>query len=307
MNILVTGANGQLGQCLRDLVERLDENDSSKWFWTDVNDIGRTVEHLDITDMSDVRSFIKRNEVDTIINCAAATNPDVLEDNITLGRALNVEAPKNLAIVCKEFNAKLIHVSTDYVFGDNIGIPRTEEDPTNPTSVYGKTKLEGEAMIKDSGCDYLIFRTAWLYSEHGNNFVKTMIKLMETKSDISVVSDQVGTPTYARDLAEIIYNAAVFRRDAGGIYHFTNDGVCSWYDFTKAIEYLCRTSGKFQNLAWVNSISTEDFYNGKPHAVRPHYSVLSKEKLARDFQHQYIPKHWFVSLITCVSNLLADK
>jgi dTDP-4-dehydrorhamnose reductase len=202
MNILVTGANGQLGQCLRDLVPE----DRDNWFWTDVSGVeGRKCDYLDITDAESVKKYFVDNAISVCVNCAAYTNVDKAEEDQEMAKKLNADAPKILAEACKIHGTKLIHISTDYVFNGTAFIPLTEDRATFPMSVYGKTKLEGEQNIINSGCKYLIFRTAWLHSEYGNNFVKTMMKLILDKEEISVVDDQIGTPTYARTLAEFIY------------------------------------------------------------------------------------------------------
>ena len=294
MKILVTGANGQLGQCLRDIIEK-SNNRKYKWFWTDVVETDREVDTLDITDVDAVRKYVKKNKIDTVVNCAAATNVDGVEDNVEFARLLNITAVKNLASICEEYDARLIHISTDFVFGDDKCSPYTPEDETNPLSVYGKTKLAGEAEIKESGCKYVIIRTAWLYSKYGNNFLKTMTKLMDTKKEIKVVNDQIGTPTYAPDLADIIYTA-VRREKISGVYHFTNEGVCSWYDFA------CMIRSCVVRNTEVIGITTDEYYkDGKPHAVRPHYSVLDKSKTKTDFDYE--PVWWAERVLQCVNEL----
>ena len=303
MNILVTGANGQLGQCLRDQVEQLDEENT--WFWTDVMDIpNREVQHLDITDEEAVRKFFVDNSISVCVNCAAYTNVDKAEEDQEMAKKLNADAPKNLAEASKIHGAKLIHISTDYVFNGTSFIPLTEDRATFPMSVYGKTKLEGEQNIINSGCKYLILRTAWLYSEYGNNFVKTMMKLIAEKKDLYVVNDQIGTPTYARNLAEFICNIILETKPLikEGIYHFTNEGVCSWYDFTHEIRRCMVEVGyPSERFAGINPISTKEFYGGKKHALRPFYSVLNKAKIKEDFG--MVPPHWTNGVMECVQNL----
>lgn len=304
MNILVTGANGQLGQCLRDQVEQWDNENT--WFWTDVMDIpNREVQHLDITDEEAVRKFFVDNSICVCVNCAAYTNVDKAEEDQEMAKKLNADAPKILAEASKIHLAKLIHISTDYVFNGTSFIPLTEDRLTFPRSVYGKTKLEGEQNIINSGCKYLIFRTAWLYSEYGNNFVKTMMKLIAENVDLYVVNDQIGTPTYARNLAEFIFDIIwkIKPLDKEGTYHFTDEGVCSWYDFTDEIERNMSTAdSKIGRLAGINPISTNEFYGKKKHAQRPFYSVLNKTKLRDDFDR--VPRRWTVGVQKCVRNLL---
>ncbi len=309
MNILVTGANGQLGQCLRDLVDNGCEINQNTWVWTDVSSIeGLECQYLDITDAEAVKKFFIDNSISVCINCAAYTNVDRAETDQELARKLNAIAPQNLAEACNIHGAKLIHISTDYVFNGLSFIPITEDRGTFPTSVYGRTKLEGEQNIINSGCKYMIFRTAWLYSEYGNNFVKTMVKLIESRPEISVVYDQIGTPTYARNLAELIYTCVqtidLLRID--GIFHYTDDGVCSWYDFAHEImeALLDIETGK---LAKIIPVTTEDFYGDKPHAPRPYYSVLSKEKVKNTFSYHCKRNHWSEGVWTCVSNLIAQR
>lgn len=316
MNILVTGANGQLGQCLRDIVEE-NQNSENTWFWTDVADIeGRDVRHLDITDEKAIECFFKDNSINVCVNCAAYTNVDKAEDDQELARKLNADAPGLLAKACKAHDAKLIHISTDYVFNGTSFMPLTEERMTLPTSVYGKTKLEGEENIVKSGCDYLIFRTAWLYSEYGNNFVKTMLRLVENNEEVKVVNDQIGTPTYAGNLAMLIYYiiAEVKPLEKTGIYHYTDEGACSWYDFAQGIacERGLYEIPEDKGLAAIIPVSTKEFYGDKKHASRPFYSVLNKGKVKRDFISQFetittdIP-HWMVPLNMCVRKIMEKR
>ncbi|MDE6638327.1 MAG: dTDP-4-dehydrorhamnose reductase, partial [Muribaculaceae bacterium] len=227
MNILVTGANGQLGNCMRIAAQNSNDN----YIFTDVAE-------LDITNPEAVKKAVKDHDVNVIVNCAAYTNVDKAESDAEFAEILNAKAVRNLADAIKENDGTLIHISTDYVFGGSEGnTPRTEDLPSNPTGVYGLTKLHGEQQIADSGVKALIFRTAWLYSEYGKNFVKTMLNLTSTKHHLKVVFDQVGTPTYAQDLADAIFHIIENRKMDGneGIFHYSNEGVCSWYDFTKAI------------------------------------------------------------------------
>lgn len=287
MKILVTGANGQLGMCLRDRAK-------GDFLFTDVVDIeGIKTIHLDITDLDAIRSIIKSENVEAIINCAAYTNVDAAEDHYDLAELLNAKAVENLAIAMKEVGGLLIHISTDYVFGkEPYNTPCKEDQKGTPTGVYGLTKLHGEEAILRSGVRYVILRTAWLYSEYGKNFVKTMLHLTATKPQLKVVFDQTGTPTYAGDLADAIL--AILQSPVEGVYHYSNEGVCSWYDFTKMIaEY----SGQTQ--CDIIPCHSEEF----PSKVkRPAYSVLDKTKVKETFGIR-IP-YWTDSLKMCVVKLL---
>lgn len=305
MNILVTGANGQLGQCLRDLAE----NDSKNtWFWTDVSEVeGRKCDYLDITDAENVRRYFVDNSISVCVNCAAYTNVDKAEEDQEKAKKLNADAPKNLAEACKIHGTKLIHISTDYVFNGTSFMPITEERMALPMSVYGKTKLEGEENIINSGCKYLIFRTAWLYSEYGNNFVKTMMKLIADKEEISVVDDQIGTPTYARTLAGFIYRIIdeVVPLQKEGIYHFTNEGVCSWFDFACLIRDCMADCLDDVKLSAIKPVSTKDFYGDRKHAPRPYYSVLNKKKLKNDFG--FVGDNWMYFVERCVERIMGKN
>ena len=293
MNILVTGANGQLGNEMR-IVSR---NSSDKYIFTDVMDIeGVQTTHLDITDIEAVRNIVKDNDVKCIINCAAYTNVDKAESDEAFCRVLNAKAPENLAVVMAEVDGLLVHVSTDYVFGaDPYNVPCKEDQKGTPTGVYGKTKLEGEQAIIASGCKYVILRTAWLYSEFGKNFVKTMLNLTATKPQLKVVFDQVGTPTYALDLANAIYDIVNGRKYEGntGIYHYSNEGVCSWFDFTKMIAMF---SG--HNDCDIQPCHSDEFPSP---VIRPSYSVFDKTKVKNTFGVK-VP-YWLDSLKTCLKNM----
>ena len=235
MNILVTGTNGQIGNSMRNVAEKSKDH----YIFTDVAE-------LDITDADAVAKAVTDNDVNVIVNCAAYTNVDKAESDAAFAETLNAKAVGNLAQAVKANNGTLIHVSTDYVFGGSQGnTPRTETEPANPTGIYGQTKLHGEQAIKSSGCKALIFRTAWLYSEYGKNFVKTMLNLTSTKPELKVVFDQVGTPTYAQDLADAIFDIIENRKFEGneGIYHYSNEGICSWFDFTKEIAEIAGNTG----------------------------------------------------------------
>ncbi len=282
MNVLVTGANGQLGNEMRLMAQ----NSSHHYIFTDV-------EELDITDINDILQTVKEKEIQIIVNCAAYTNVDKAENDFDIANALNNIAVGRLANVAKAQNATLIHISTDYVFNGNNHIPYTEDDITDPIGVYGKTKLAGEETIKKVGCNYIILRTAWLYSKWGNNFVKTMQKLTLEKDSLSVIFDQIGSPTYAKDLAHAI--SLIIERNMlnqQGIYHYSNEGVCSWFDFAKEI---CELSGHNCNITPIHS---QD-YPSK--VTRPHYSVLDKTKFKETFGSP-VP-YWKDSLKKCINEL----
>lgn len=293
MTILVTGANGQLGSEMR-LVAAASKD---RYIFTDVVEIpGVETVKLDITDLEAVRLIVKENDVKAIVNCAAYTNVDKAEEDQEFCALLNAKAPENLAVAMKDVDGLLVHVSTDYVFGgDPYNVPCREEQKGTPTGVYGLTKLQGEQAIEASGCHYVIIRTAWLYSEFGKNFVKTMLMLTSTKPQLNVVFDQTGTPTYALDLAEAIYDIVENRKYEGnnGVYHFSNEGVCSWYDFTKMIaEYAGNTACD------IMPCHSDEF----PSKVkRPAYSVLDKTKIKNTFGIR-IP-YWTDSLKKCIKNL----
>jgi len=294
MQILVTGANGQLGNEMRIVSKGSKDN----YIFTDVVEMdGQTTTILDITNLDAVKSIVKEKNIQVIINCAAYTNVDKAESDKDFCELLNAKAPENLAIAMKEANGLLVHISTDYVFGgDPYNTPCREEQNGTPTGVYGMTKLLGEQNIQKSGVDYLIFRTAWLYSEFGRNFVKTMINLTATKSQLKVVFDQVGTPTYAYDLAKTIFDVIENRKFQGniGVYHFSDEGVCSWYDFTKMIADLVGNTN-----CDIQPCHSDEF----PSPVkRPAYSVLDKTKVKETFGIS-IP-YWTTSLKICINNLL---
>ena len=294
MTILITGANGQLGNEMRIIAK----DSADKYIFTDVNQVeGIETTYLDITDLSAVRQMVKDNGVNAIVNCAAYTNVDAAETNEALAEKLNAEAPENLAVAMKEVGGLLVHISTDYVFGgEPYNTPCKEDQKGTPTGVYGLSKLHGLQKIIATGWNHVIIRTAWLYSEFGKNFCKTMMNLTATKPELKVVFDQVGTPTYALDLAEAI--KAVLEKFDGsqtGVYHYSNEGVCSWFDFTKMIaEYNGSTECKVQPCY------SCDF----PSPVkRPSYSVLDKSKIKSVFGVE-VP-YWTDSLKTCINNLKA--
>lgn len=304
MTILVTGANGQLGNEMRIF----SKNSTDKYIFTDVSQVeGVETIYLDITDLGAVRKMVADNNVDVIVNCAAWTNVDGAEDpeKYALVEKLNATAPENLAKAMKEVNGLLVHVSTDYVFGgDPYNTPCKEDQKGTPTGVYGLTKLHGEQKILATGCNYVILRTAWLYSEFGKNFVKTMLNLTATKPQLKVVFDQVGTPTYALDLANAILTIIEdYKKESltinnepytkNGIYHFSNEGVCSWYDFTKIIA----------EIAGNTTCDIQPCHSGEfPSPVkRPAFSVLDKTKIKVVFGIT-IP-YWVESLKKCIKQM----
>ena len=296
MNILVTGANGQLGNEMRIVTK----GSKDKYIFTDVVEVeGQETTILDITNLNAIRKMVLEYDVKAIVNCAAWTNVDGAEDSekYELVELLNAKAPENLAIAMKEVGGLLVHISTDYVFGgDPYNTPCKEDQKGTPTGVYGLTKLHGEQNIQNTGVEYLIFRTAWLYSEFGKNFVKTMLNLTSTKPQLKVVFDQVGTPTYAYDLAAAIFDIIENRKYEGnsGVYHYSNEGVCSWYDFTKMIaEIAGNTSCDIQPC------HSDEF----PSPVkRPAFSVLDKTKVKDTFGIK-VP-YWTESLKKCMNNLM---
>ena len=323
MTILVTGANGQLGNEMRIV----SKGSKDKYIFTDVcdahpesvemlhklvgEDVDTSTTKLDITNLDAIRKMVQENDVKVIVNCAAWTNVDGAEDpeKYDIVELLNAKAPENLAIAMKEVNGLLVHISTDYVFGgDPYNTPCKEDQKGTPTGVYGLTKLHGEQKIQATGCNYVILRTAWLYSEFGKNFVKTMLNLTATKPQLKVVFDQVGTPTYAYDLAQTVstilndYKQSLNSKPStlnyakSGIYHFSNEGVCSWYDFTKMIgEYAGNTGCDIQPC------HSDEF----PSPVkRPAYSVLDKTKV-KEALGISIP-YWIDCLKRCLNNIQSN-
>ena len=320
MTILVTGANGQLGNEMRIVTN----GSKDRYIFTDVcdehseslemlqklagSDVVSTTTKLDITNLDAIRKVVIENDVMVIVNCAAWTNVDGAEDpeKYELVESLNAKAPENLAIAMKEVGGLLVHISTDYVFGDDpYNTPFKEDQKGTPTGVYGLTKLHGEHNIQATGVNYLIFRTAWLYSEFGKNFVKTMLNLTATKPQLKVVFDQVGTPTYARDLADAILTAledyklslnsksSTLNYAKSRIYHFSNEGVCSWYDFTKMIaEYSGQTNCD------IHPCHSDEFPSS---VIRPGFSVLDKSKVKISFNIK-VP-YWIDSLKKCINNI----
>lgn len=299
MNILVTGANGQLGNCLRKAASGSKDN----YIFTDVIEDevdGTPVRRLDITDVDAVKNAVTDNDIDMIVNCAAYTNVDRAEDDAEFAELLNATAVRNLAEALKAKNGTLIHISTDYVFGkEPYNVPCRENQKGTPTGVYGLTKLHGEQAIAETGIKALIFRTAWLYSEYGKNFVKTMLNLTSTKPELKVVFDQAGTPTYAQDLADALFSIIENRRFEGndGVYHYSDEGVCSWFDFTKMIaEYAGNTTCD------IRPCHSDEFPSK---VIRPSYSVLDKTKFKETFGLK-IP-YWTDSLKICIKNLKENE
>lgn len=279
----MTGSNGQLGKSIREIAG----NSNDRYIYTDIQE-------LDITDSEAVEDFVKDNDIDIIVNCAAYTNVDAAEDQEDLALKINGEAPGILARAIKKKGGFLIHISTDYVFGGaGKNIPLTEEEPASPTGAYGRTKLRGEEEIAKSGARAVILRTAWLYSDYGNNFVEKILNLLKGRDSIKVVFDQCGTPTYATDLAKAIVDMISERNFEGkeGIYHFSNEGVCSWYDFALA---AARLAG-LENKEVLPCHSSE--FPSK--VLRPSYSVLDKTKYKDTFGKK-VP-HWHESLARCLS------
>ena len=319
MNILITGANGQLGNEMRIVAK----GSADRYFFTDVcdasqdtlsmlhklagDDVCTETSRLDITDLAAIRAFVAQNQIQAIINCAAYTNVDAAEENQELAMLLNAKAPENLAIAMKEANGLLVHISTDYVFGkEPYNVPCREDQQGTPTGVYGYTKLCGEQNIQAVGCQHIIIRTAWLYSEFGKNFCRTMLSLTASKPQLKVVFDQVGTPTYAYDLAQAIsvilddYNKVALNSklstlnyQKNGVYHFSNEGVCSWYDFTKQIQEYAG-----QKVCDVQPCHSSEFPSP---VTRPSYSVLDKTKIKQTFS--VVIPYWTDSLRLCIGNL----
>lgn len=303
MNILVTGANGQLGNEMRIIAQ----NSNDTYFFTDVNQQdGVDTIFLDITDLNAIQEIVSKYSIDAIVNCAAYTNVDAAESNEVIAEKLNAEAPQYLATAMKNVGGLLVQISTDYVFGkEPYNVPCKEDQKGTPTGVYGLTKLHGEQKIKDIGGKYIIIRTAWLYSEFGKNFCKTMMNLTATKPQIKVVFDQTGTPTYALDLANAIYailadyskvcDAVDYTKT--GVYHYSNEGVCSWYDFTKMIAEINGTTD-----CDIQPCHSNEFPSP---VMRPSYSVLDKTKFKQTFGVA-IP-YWTESLKKCISNIKTRK
>ncbi len=319
MNILITGANGQLGNEMRIVAK----GSADRYFFTDVcdasqdtlsmlhklagDDVFTETSRLDITDLAAIRAFVAQNQIQAIINCAAYTNVDAAEGNQELAMLLNAKAPENLAIAMKEANGLLVHISTDYVFGkEPYNVPCREDQQGTPTGMYGYTKLCGEQNIQAVGCQHIIIRTAWLYSEFGKNFCRTMLSLTASKPQLKVVFDQVGTPTYAYDLAKAIsvilddYNKVALNSKLStlnypknGVYHFSNEGVCSWYDFTKQIQEYAE-----QKACDVQPCHSSEFPSP---VTRPSYSVLDKTKIKQTFS--VVIPYWTDSLRLCIGNL----
>ena len=283
-NVLVTGSNGQLASCIKDLAKQYEDLD---FIYTDYKE-------LDICDLNQVNTFFKSNKkIDYCINCAAYTAVDKAESDVEKAFEINANGAKNLAIACSEFDAILIQISTDFVFDGEKKEPYTETDVAKPISVYGASKLQGEIEIKQILETYFILRTSWLYSEHGVNFMKTMLRLAETRDEISVVSDQIGTPTYAGDLADVILKIISSKNTNFGLYHYSNEGVASWYDFAKTIFEASNLKIK------LNAIKTEAYPTP---AKRPFYSVMDKEKIKTSLGVE--TPHWRDGLVRAIKHLI---
>lgn len=290
MNILITGANGQLGNEMRVLSA---EHPQHTYFFTDIAE-------LDITSRDAVKAFVTENNIHIIVNCAAYTNVDKAEIDEDIAHKINASAVENLGLS----GAKVIHISTDYVFSGDACIPYSETDPVAPRTAYGRTKREGEKLLQAVSAEAIIIRTAWLYSTFGNNFVKTMLRLGQERDNLGVVFDQIGSPTYAADLAAVIFAAINSPEWHAGVYHFTNEGVCSWYDFTHEIFALSQSlldeelSNKIASCNLRPILSSEYQYQ----TPRPHFSVLNKSKIKQTFGIS-IP-HWTDALQVCLEKLL---
>ena len=287
MKILVTGANGQLGTEMRNILEKECPGIT---LYTDIAD-------LDLTDAKAVELYVVKNEVTHIVNCAAYTAVDKAEEDKALCAAVNVDAVKNIANAADSVGAKVIHISTDYVFDGTAHRPYRESDKVNPVSQYGTTKRAGETALIALAPDSIIIRTSWLYSPYGKNFVKTMISLGTERSELKVVSDQIGTPTYAADLALAIYKILMSHQWVEGIYHYSNEGACSWYDFTKAIHRIAGIKD-----CEVKPIPTEDYPTA---ATRPYYSILDKSLIRATYGVE--TPHWEESLQKCIKILTTNK
>ena len=282
-NILITGANGQLGSEIRVASGQFPQ---FRFFFTDVTE-------LDICNREAVQAYMAENHMDGIVNCAAYTAVDKAEDDAETCYRINRDAVKNLAEAAREYKLDIIHVSTDYVFDGKSYLPYTEVMPVNPSSVYGKSKLEGERILMEICPEAVIVRTSWLYSSFGNNFVKTMLRLGQERDKLNVIFDQVGTPTYAADLAVALLSILAAGKPAAGIYHYSNEGVCSWYDFTRSIH---RLAGISCDLV---PIESKEYPVRTP---RPHFSVLNKAKIKQTYGIE-IP-HWEDSLEKCIRLLV---
>ena len=296
--LLITGANGQLGNEFRKIARC---NNDYMFFFTDVTEQKNChTDYLDITDKDAVYNYVKSNDIDVIVNCAAYTNVEDAEDNFDLAKKLNTDAPDILAKVMKSVDGLLIHISTDYVFGkEPYNKPCKEDQEGTPTGVYGFTKLNGETNIINSGCKYVIVRTSWLYSEFCKNFFKTMVDLIGSKDELKVVFDQVGTPTYAFDLASAIMH--IIYEPVQGIYNYSNEGVCSWYDFTCAIRDVMMKHRDYGKIANIIPCHSDEFPSK---VTRPSYSVLDKTKIKETYDLR-IP-HWYDSLENCAHYYFED-
>ncbi|WP_417291558.1 dTDP-4-dehydrorhamnose reductase [Corallibacter sp.] len=282
LNVLITGSNGQLATCIKDLEK---QHPNLSFIYTNSS-------QLDLTNQEAINSFFETNKIDWCINCAAYTAVDKAETDTENAFKVNEQGPKHLALVCDKHNAKLIHVSTDFVFDGSKSSPYNEEDQTKPLGVYGASKLQGELAIKDVMNAFFIVRTSWLYSEHGNNFMKTMLRLAKTNKELNIVADQVGTPTYAKDLAGALLSIITSNSNKYGVYHYSNEGVTSWYDFAKAIFDISEIEIK------VNPIPSNEFPTP---AKRPSYSVLDKQKIKENLNIETL--YWRERLKKAIESL----
>lgn len=296
MNVLVTGANGQLGQEIRKVAHDCSCPSDKKIFYTDVNK-NTDIDELDIASLSSIRTYVNNNKINFIVNCAAYTAVDKAESEPAKAELINKIGPANLAKVCVEFDIPLIHISTDFVFDGTKKTPYLETDKANPMSVYGKTKLDGEEEIIKQNGTFIIIRTSWLYSEYGNNFVKTIIKHAQEKTELKVVNDQIGSPTYAEDLADVILQMIPrIKKGTKEIFHYSNEGVASWYDFAVKIVELKKLNCK------ILPIETKDYPTA---AQRPAYSVMDTTKMKKYFDIKITT--WQDSLKKCISKLGSNR
>ena len=285
-NVLITGGKGQLASCLKDITKNTQGHN---YIYVDVDE-------LDITKKDDIEDYFKKYEIAYCINCAAYTAVDKAESEEPIAKAINVTGAKNLALACKDNGATLIHISTDFVFDGKQTKPYTEQDKEKPLGVYGETKLLGENEIATSLKEHIIIRTSWLYSEHGHNFLKTMLRLGKEKNELNVVADQIGTPTYAKDLAQVIMTIIKTGNTSYGTYHYSNEGVASWYDFARAI------FDESQTQIMLIPIKSEAFPTP---AERPRYSILDKSKIKNQIKLK-IP-YWRHSMVHCLNKIIENK
>ena len=294
MRILVLGSEGQLGRCLRDQINEEEYN---------IKFISR--QNLDITNSKDTKTFLVNYQPDLIINAAAYTAVDDAEENLKSANLINHSAVANIANLCKILNCKLIHFSTDYVFDGSSTIPYKENDLTNPKTIYGISKLNGELAVQSSNCDYIILRTSWVFSEYGKNFLKTILKIGLENDELNIVSDQIGCPTYAQDIAKvivIIMSQLDLKAFNSGIFHYCGDKSCSWYDFAKIILNKAKRMDLIKKTASINSIETKEYVT---RAIRPKYSVLNCSKIQSIYGIS--PSNWHEGIDSCLDSLFYDS